>query len=235
MPKLTQSREGGNTGASGSIALDTEQSFLLPAAQAPVDSQRKPYRFIVQSIRGRMWLDLNAAAISAETVERITTTLAQENRLSEKSLNGRLPGYARREDHVRLCLNTDVWIETMKRVSALVDEDERRCGTLLSEKPAARLNAPRRAQPAPKNDALIPTTNQHGTRVAARNGPKARQSEKSLEVRAAAADSIPKAGRPQRMIPWLVRRNGLYYVCWYDETRRRTKRRSTRTRDPLKA
>jgi integrase len=39
------------------------------------------------------------------------------------------------------------------------------------------------------------------------------------------------------MIPWLDTVNGVYYVYWYDNTRKppRTKRRSTRTSDPVKA
>lgn len=37
--------------------------------------------------------------------------------------------------------------------------------------------------------------------------------------------------RPKRDIPWTAVRDGVHYVCWYDERTRTTHRRSLRTRD----
>lgn len=41
--------------------------------------------------------------------------------------------------------------------------------------------------------------------------------------------------RPQREIPWLDQRDGVYYVCWYDTGKGRTGRLSLRTRDATEA
>lgn len=93
---------------------------------------------------------------------------------------------------------------------------------------------------------LAPTTHRQATKFATRGGPKTRRPQMRPEVRPTlpkprnvlAESSIrPRAGRPRRMIPWLDTHNGVFYVNWYDGTRKppRTKRRSTRTRDPEKA
>lgn len=41
--------------------------------------------------------------------------------------------------------------------------------------------------------------------------------------------------RNQRKIPWLVQRDGIYYVMWYDDSSRATKRQSLRTSDAAEA
>ena len=41
--------------------------------------------------------------------------------------------------------------------------------------------------------------------------------------------------RPQREVPWLEDRDGVYYVNWYDAGKRRTNRMSLRTRDAAEA
>jgi len=41
--------------------------------------------------------------------------------------------------------------------------------------------------------------------------------------------------RKRRDIPWLDERNGVYYACWYDESRRRTERLSLHTRQNSEA
>ena len=41
--------------------------------------------------------------------------------------------------------------------------------------------------------------------------------------------------REQRKIPWLVQRGGVYYVMWYDDASRATKRQSLRTSDAAEA
>lgn len=41
--------------------------------------------------------------------------------------------------------------------------------------------------------------------------------------------------REQRKIPWLVQRGGVYYVMWYDDASRATKRQSLRTSDATEA
>ena len=42
-------------------------------------------------------------------------------------------------------------------------------------------------------------------------------------------------GRKKREIPWLDEREGVYYVCWYDQEAGRTHRHSLRTSDPDEA
>jgi hypothetical protein len=148
---------------------------------------------------------------------------------------------------VWLPINTEVLVETIKRVSALLAEDARRYDDLSVEKPAAELDARRPAiEWAPKDGAVVPTIHQHVTKVATRSGPKARRPQMRPEMRAtpgklgnalAESSTKPRAGRPRRIIPWLDSHNVVFYINWRDETKKppRIRRRSTRTRDPEKA
>ena len=70
-----------------------------------------------------------------------------------------------------------------------------------------------------------------------KRGALERATPRKLHNALAEGSTKSRAGRPRRMIPWLDTHNGVFYVHWHDETKKppRTRRRSTRTRDPEKA
>ena len=138
--KFAQSPED----ASRPAALDAEQSSLSSYAPAPhepcltIKDASKPCWFIIHVWEGgRKWLGLNSRAISAESIKRIKATLAQENRLSEESPDPFAARFAGRGNHVWLPLNSEVFVETFKRLPALPVENDRRCGDLSLNEPSS--------------------------------------------------------------------------------------------------